>query len=543
MLGSKSRRMSLLLATMLALLMIFAAAPTPGAVATSAEKLDEHLRAHLEDAPAAVRVIVTTVGAPDAAAMAAATLGGRVTWTYDIIDGFAATVPTASLDALTARADVRGVYLDRAVTTVMDVSSRAIEAEKAWAAGYDGRGITVAVIDTGIDPLHSFFTGAIVRCVSTIGGLVSPECTDSDGHGTHVAGTVASRDSKYPGVAPGASLAIVRVLHAAGAGTSSDIIAGMDWVRNNQNNVVPAIRVATMSIGFLEPGCGDDSGPEAQAANNLVASGVFFSVAAGNSGHDKCTIDGASAASRVATIAAIDDRGTMTQADDVIADFSSGGPTKDGRLKPDVAYPGVGITSAYIGAGVLVATLDGTSMATPHAAGNAAVLLQKEPTLSADQVKSRILGTAVKTDNTGSTANVVYGHGLGNVCRSLQLDGCAQLSEPTPPAEVHVAAIDMSFAHGGGKNPPHKVTTSVGVVDADGKAVGGASVAIRMTSPEGNVYTSTATTDSTGTATSTAQQRGGGHGTWEACVTGVSGTNLLYDSARNVETCETLLVS
>ncbi|MBW3582520.1 MAG: S8 family serine peptidase, partial [Euryarchaeota archaeon] len=216
--------------------------------------------------------------------------------------------------------------------------------------------------------------------------------------------------------------AVVRVLHAVGAGTSADIIKGIEWVKNNQNNVNPPIRVATMSIGFLDPGCGDGTGPEADAANALVASGVPFTIAAGNSGHKECTIDGASAAKDVITVAAVDDQGTVTQDDDVIADFSSGGGDK--LAKPDVSFPGVDITSAYIGAGVLIATLSGTSMATPHAAGVAALVRQSEPGLSAQQVKDRITGTAVKTSNTGNSWNSVYGHGLGNACTALQLSGC-----------------------------------------------------------------------------------------------------------------------
>lgn len=114
--------------------------------------------------------------------------------------------------------------------------------------------------------------------------------------------------------------------------------------------------------------------------------------------------------------------------DDVIAGTSSGG---GGVLeKPDVSFPGVGITSAFIGGGIFIATMSGTSMATPHAAGTAALLLEQDPGRSPQELKSLITGRALKTENTGDTWNDVYGHGLGNACRALDLPTCANPLEP-----------------------------------------------------------------------------------------------------------------
>jgi serine protease AprX len=425
-----SRRTLTALAAALSLtLLVLGGSALSGAGADTTPQVDpaSKIHARLADELAAgarsVRIIATTQSAPDAAIGAARQAGGSVTWRYTIIDGFAATVPAAAVDQLAARSDVTGIWRDEPVKAVTDVSTKAIEADKAWAAGFEGAGITVAVLDTGIDSTNPYLKPAIVSCVSTVGGVVSPECTDTDGHGTHVAGTVASRSTTYPGVARKASLAPVRVLHAAGTGFNSDIVAGMQWIANNKNKVSPPIRVATMSIGYSSPGCGDDTNPDAQAANALVNAGLVFTVAAGNSGHTKCTIDGASAASKVTTIAAVDDRATITQTDDVIASFSSGGSSKNN--KPDVSFPGVNITSTFIGAGTLYATMSGTSMATPHAAGVAALLLSKESALTPAQVKSRITGNTVKNSNTGTTFNYVYGYGLGNACRTLLLTTCA----------------------------------------------------------------------------------------------------------------------
>lgn len=392
-----------------------------------------------------VDVIVETAGAPDSLAAYAELLGVEVTWTFHIIDAFAGSAPVAAIEALAADAAVEYVHYDQPVGPVMDLSHRAIEADEAWASGFTGAGVTVAVIDTGIDPTHPWFAGALVACVALVGGEEVPECSDTDGHGTHVSGTVASRDPEFPGIAPEASLAAVRVLHAAGAGLSSDTIAGMQWVQDNQDAVDPPIRVVNMSLGPLQPGCGDDSSASAQAANSLVDSGVFVAVAAGNSGHDTCTIDGASAATQVATIAAVDDRETVTQDDDVIADFSSGG---GGVLqKPDVSFPGVNITSAFPGGGLLISTLSGTSMATPHAAGTAALMIQQDPTRTPAQVKSLMTGTALKTANTGDAWNDVYGHGLGNACRALGLATCTHPVTPPVPFELSAEGYRVKGVH------------------------------------------------------------------------------------------------
>jgi serine protease AprX len=387
------------------------------------DKMSDDLRVMLDDESLTDVLVIaqTTDPMPDANALVEG-LGGRLVWNYEILPGFAATVPR---DALTALADdERIVHLSpsRDVTTLMDVSAKAIQAPAAWSLGYDGSGVTVAVLDTGIERTDAAFSGAIVSCVATISGIVAPDCSDSDGHGTHVSGTVASRHTTYKGIAPGASLASVRVLHAAGSGTSADIIAGMDWIARNKNTVSPPIRVATMSIGYLNPGCGSGTDPEAVAADRLVDAGLVFTIAAGNSGHTKCTIDGASAAFKVITVGASDDRNTVAYADDTLASFSSGGPTKDGRMKPDLVAPGVGIQSVYIGP--LIASLDGTSMATPHVAGVAALLLEKEPGLTPAQVKTRLTGTTVTPNAATGLPNDDWGYGLVNACRALQLTGC-----------------------------------------------------------------------------------------------------------------------
>lgn len=424
-------------------LLLVVAAVTP-APATASDKVDSRVLDEIANGADTVQVIVETTGDPGAVAADAELLGVEVTWIYSIIDAFAGLAPADAIVILAEDPAVEFIHSDQPVGPVTDVSHQAIEADKAWDAGIRGNGITVAVLDTGIDLLHPFFEGAIVSCISVIAGVIGPECVDTDGHGTHVAGTVASRDAEFPGMAPEASLAVVRVLHG-GVGLTSDVIAGMEWVQENQDDVDPPIRVANMSLGPLQPGCGSDANPSAQAANNLMDSGVFVAVAAGNAGHGTCTIDGAAAGSKVATIAAVDDMETVPQEDDVIASFSSGG---GGVLeKPDVSFPGVDITSAFIGAGVFVATLSGTSMATPHAAGTAALLLEQDPDRTPQDVKALITERALKTANTGDSWNDVYGHGLGNACRALGLSTCAVPIAPPEPFELSAEGLRVKGVH------------------------------------------------------------------------------------------------
>lgn len=135
----------------------------------------------------------------------------------------------------------------------------------------------------------------------------------------------------------------------------------------------------------------------------------------------------------------------MTQDDDTIADFSSGG---GGVLqKPDVSFPGVAITSAFPGGGLLVSTLSGTSMATPHAAGTAALMIQQDPSRTPAQVKSLMTGTAWKTAHTGDTWNDLYGHGLGNACRALGLTTCTHPVTPPEPFELTAEGYRVKGAH------------------------------------------------------------------------------------------------
>lgn len=280
--------------------------------------------------------------------------------------------------------------------TTMNESVEVIEAREVWdQLGFNGRGIRVAVLDTGIDENHPALLGKVVDRVSTVGESI----TIPGAHGTHTAGTVASNDPIYRGVAWQADLINIKVLTAGGSGQPQSVIDGLDQaVRRNA-------LVASLSLGWSEIAhgwvCNDADCILCQAADNAVRLGVTVVVAAGNEGNQaadpanagKSNIRHPGAARRVVTVGAVDKA-------KVLAWFSSIGPGA-ARLspgsairwtKPDVSGPGVSIVSSVLGGGF--AALSGTSMATPHVAGVAALVLQRFPDASPMMVKKHLEDTS-----------------------------------------------------------------------------------------------------------------------------------------------------
>ena len=286
--------------------------------------------------------------------------------------------------------NVQHVWLDSTVHVNLDRSVPQIGAPQAWAAGYDGTGVKVAVLDTGVDANHPDLAGRIAETKN-----FSADSTSADGvgHGTHVASTIAGSGAasggKYKGVAPGASLLIGKVLDHTGRGSFSDVIAGMEWAANSGADVV------NMSLGSDEPSDGTD--PLSVAVNELTAStGTLFVVAAGNTGPKPETLGSPGAAADALTVAAVSKT-------DSLASFSSRGPVPGDSsvLKPDVAAPGVSITAARA-AGTAMGTVfddnyttaSGTSMATPHVAGSAAILAQRHPGWSPASLKGVLMSSS-----------------------------------------------------------------------------------------------------------------------------------------------------
>jgi hypothetical protein len=265
------------------------------------------------------------------------------------------------------------IWLDGLMQPTLETSVPQIGAPAAWQAGYDGKGTTVAVLDTGIDGAHPDLAGRVTTAQNFTEG--EEDDRDQVGHGTHVAATIAGKQ----GVAPGATLLSGKVCVLYGC-AESWMLAGMQWAAEQGADVV------NMSIG------GPDSpglDPMEEAVQSLTEQyGTLFVIAAGNSGQrgDR-TVESPGSADSALTVGAVDKR-------DGLAVFSSRGPrVGDSALKPEITAPGVDIVAAEAGTTGRIA-MSGTSMATPHVAGAAAILAQQHPDWQADLLKSTLVGSA-----------------------------------------------------------------------------------------------------------------------------------------------------
>ena len=301
----------------------------------------------------------------------------------------AGTTATATRTSGTL-AGVSRVWLDRRFrATALDPNLTQIGAPAAWSAGLTGKGVKVAVLDTGIDTTHPDLRGG--KVVAEANFSEADSTTDHYGHGTHVASIVAGTGARSggdrKGVAFEASLLNGKVLDDFGFGSESGIIAGMEWAARQR------ARVVNMSLGGWPT---DGSDPMSQAVTRLTDQyRTLFVVAAGNSGPRDQTVETPGVATAALTVGAVD-------AQDQLADFSSRGPRYgDYAMKPDITAPGVDIVAARAAGTALgepvgqwYTSVSGTSMATPHVAGAAAIMAQRWPSWTPGRIKAVLMGTA-----------------------------------------------------------------------------------------------------------------------------------------------------
>ncbi len=351
--------------------------------------------------------------------------------------------------------------------------------DQAWQqTGYDGSGTTVAIIDTGIDGLHVSlddqdddpltydpkivaFYDAVNNASATNGTEVFPY--DDHGHGTHCAGTTAGTgapDFEHMGMAPKANLVGVKVLDGGGSGSFATVMAGMQWTVDHRYEY--NIRVASMSLGG--PGAIEWTSSEEDSvnryANEMVRAGIAMFIAAGNNAVS-AQIGTPGSAEDVITVGALDK-------DSSIAIYSSQGPTEEGRIKPNIAYVGSNVMSAAANTGDGYVAFSGTSMATPGAAGVAALMYQANPDLSPFDIRNIMQETSMYRQCHYMAANEpcaedlipknrqnnVYGHGevraLDAVMEAAQqmymFDNSVQItltSETTESERVELRTMDV----------------------------------------------------------------------------------------------------
>jgi serine protease AprX len=408
---------SLAAAVALTLLAVVGVQPRPDGSSAIAAKVDPGLAAEAAAAPAStVNVIVReTLPPSDAAERLVRSLGGTVTHELAILGGFSATVPSSGLADLAQSGSVGLVWGDGKIQMSNSPTSlyNTLAPNTAWRQSirlnqvddvYDGTGVTVALLDTGVAESGDLGN----RLVARVDLTPDQDGYDRYGHGTHmagvIAGTGAASGGQWTGVAPGANLVSVKVAGANGSTDVSVVIAGLQWVVANR---------WTYNIRVLNLAFGTDSqqsysvDPLDYAVEQAWFSGIFVVASAGNRGPDGNTINKPGDDPFIMTVGAMDNHGTPDRSSGTVAPFSSWG-SPGGFMKPDVVAPGTTIVSlraqgstvdsvypeARIGDAYFKGT--GTSQAAAIVSGVAALMLQANPWLSPDQVKGALIKTAFR---------------------------------------------------------------------------------------------------------------------------------------------------
>lgn len=454
----------LMLVSIAGLILMTVALSAPPDLTTKTDKIDPALVGKLDGSEDGKIPVIVILEGKDTPSLD----GIDVKYSYRLINGLAGEATPAAIKRISEDSSVKGVYLDG--STHIDVPeesaagkapgseylsvSRSINADRLWEKGIDGKGVNVAILDSGIDKNHPDLIGKVVGEMN----FVKDDATADDflGHGTMVAGIIAGSGAasggKYKGIAPGANLLNIKVIDSNGNGRVSDIIAGIEWAMNNGADVL------SLSLGGLN--LGETNPPITMAADKAMDAGAVVCVAAGNRNNTKP--GGVSGASRAQATDSIDIVNLMqkdnsgnkdvllllvpillalppglidspgdgvkvvtvgaSDYDGRIAAFSGSGPTRDGRTKPDIVGPGVDVVSAvppglekpeYVD--VYYARESGTSLSTPVAAGLAALLLQADRNLTPAGVKAAMARGAVKLNNSLGEEYEEYYQGAGRM--------------------------------------------------------------------------------------------------------------------------------
>ncbi len=330
---------------------------------------------------------------------------GQIKYELPFINAVSVEIPKEKIDKLAKNNMIGSISEDAIVSkTPIFPKARSVRAtcenfeentERIYGSTERGKGVGVAVIDTGVAPHYDLIkpNNRITVFKDLLSNKEIPY--DDDGHGTHVAGIIAGNgytSCKYTGTAPCANIIAIKALDDSGNGTESDILAALQWIVNNGSRY--NIRVINLSLGIkVEPPLNDDS--LVKGANAAVRCGYSVVTAAGNNGPGRFTINSPGISPMVITVGAADMTRCDADGEIRVARFSSRGPTFAGDAKPDLLAPGVDVYSLDGKNLKGYAVQSGTSMAAPVVSGVAACLYAKNPCLTPAQVKQILLRDAL----------------------------------------------------------------------------------------------------------------------------------------------------
>lgn len=311
------------------------------------------------------------------------------------INSYIIEIPLSMILHLSKLDEILYICADVKASTQMNIASRVIGADKFHRKGLYGKGLSVAIIDTGLYP-HVDFTRPKYRIkhfIDLINGKPSPY--DDNGHGTFVAGVVAgsgyASKGLYKGIAPKSNIVAFKTMDAQGGGDGSSILEAMQYISDHHKEL--NIKVLSMSLGASAGSKQSDM--LSKGAQRLWDKGIFVVAAAGNSGPNKATITTPGVNPTIMTVGASDDNRTISTKDDRVASFSSRGPVSPRIIKPEIVAPGVNITSTNNSKNPAYTIMSGTSVATPIVAGAALLYFEAYKDITPNKIKSLILKNAI----------------------------------------------------------------------------------------------------------------------------------------------------
>lgn len=377
----------------------------------------------------------------------------------NVFNGFIMSMSSSEAEKIKNLPEVKNVYKDQEMHLLLDKAVPYVKGYQAQALGFTGKGIKVAILDSGIDKSHPDFQGRVAKefdfANTVLPNIIDTDASDDDGHGTEVAGVLAGNgaasNGKYKGIAYEAELYIAKVIDSNGKGYSGDFVKAIDWAVDPDSNPLTkdGAEVISISTGSSE-NCYDSNDFFSPAVDRAVQNGVVVVIGAGNSGPKEWSMLHPGCAKDAVTVGSV----KQLNSPDDVSQFSSRGPANYGAVKPDVMAPGEDITtSRWSGSSSPIAgsnyytSATGTSVATPFVSGAAVLLKQAHPDWNAYEIKSAIMRSA---RNLGMNVNS-YGHGVLDIENALKIQNPPSIVYLDFPGNITQNSVDL-FGYAYGRN-------------------------------------------------------------------------------------------